>query len=183
MPRAETARDGRSNRWRVTVWSTAALLLLAPALAMQFTHEVAWGPGDFVVFGAMLLCACGAYELVASTTRSRTYRAGAAVAIATAFLVVWANLAVGIVGAESDPANLAFFGVLGIGIVGTFVARFRPAGMARALLATATAQAAAGVAVLGTGRGPWVLVPTAMLVAAWLVSAWLFRRSSRPRGG
>ena len=34
--------------WRVALWGTVAALLTLPAVAMQFTHEVQWGPGDFL---------------------------------------------------------------------------------------------------------------------------------------
>jgi hypothetical protein len=32
----------RGSRWRLAIWGTAALILLLPLLAMQFTDEVAW---------------------------------------------------------------------------------------------------------------------------------------------
>ena len=55
------------------------------------------------------------------------------------------NLAVGVIGSEENPANLMFGGVLAVGIVGAVVARFRPRGMARALVSTAVAQTTVGV--------------------------------------
>lgn len=81
------------TRWRVARWSTAAFMLLLPALAMQFTNEVAWDLADFVVFGAMLACACGGYELATRLTRNNRYRAAAGAAIGAAFVLVWINLA------------------------------------------------------------------------------------------
>lgn len=83
-------------RWRVALWSAAALLLLSPWVAMQFTDEVEWTWSDFAVFGGMLVAACGLYELAVRATRVRAYRAIAGAAIATAFVLVWAELAVGI---------------------------------------------------------------------------------------
>jgi hypothetical protein len=50
-------------------------------------------------------------------------------------------LASGIIGQDGDPANMMYFGVLAVGITGAVIARFRPAGMARALIAMALAQA------------------------------------------
>ena len=47
--------------WRVVPWVIAALILLLPLVAMQFTDEVAWDETDFAVMGAMLFSACGAY--------------------------------------------------------------------------------------------------------------------------
>jgi hypothetical protein len=45
---------------------TAFLMILLPLGAMQFTNEVAWDGTDFAIFGAMLLSACGVYELYQS---------------------------------------------------------------------------------------------------------------------
>jgi hypothetical protein len=79
--------------------------LLLPWLAMQFTDEVAWDETDFIVFGAMLAGACGAWELAARMTGSTAYRAAVGVAVMSAFILVWMNLAVGMIGSEDNPAN------------------------------------------------------------------------------
>jgi len=42
------------NRSMVSVALATAGLLLIPLLAMQYTDEVAWGPGDIVIAGALL---------------------------------------------------------------------------------------------------------------------------------
>ena len=75
-------------------------LLLLPLVAMQFTNEVNWDETDFIVFGAMLAAACGTYELAARMTGNTAYRAAVSVAVAAAFLLIWINLAVGIIGAR-----------------------------------------------------------------------------------
>jgi hypothetical protein len=73
-------------------------------------------------------------------TYNAAYRFAVGVALAATLILVWMNLAVGIIGSEDNPANLLYVGVLAVGIVGALVARFRPHGMARALLAAALAQ-------------------------------------------
>jgi hypothetical protein len=92
------ATKPRDTRWTLLVWSGAAALLLAPLIAMQFTREVNWTPFDFAIFGLMLVVACGLLELVVRLTTNRRYRLIAGVAIGGAFLLVWAQLAVGIIG-------------------------------------------------------------------------------------
>ena len=72
----------------------------------------------------------------------------------TALLLVWINLAVGIIGSEDNPVNLLYFWVLFIGIIGATIARLRPQGMARALFVTAFAQALVPVIVLIIGESP-----------------------------
>jgi hypothetical protein len=160
------------------MWGIAGALLLLPLVAMQFTDEVAWGPFDFIVFGGMLFCACGTYELAARMSGNRAYRAGAGLALAAGFFLVWVNLAVGIIGDEGNPANLLYGGVLVVGIAGAIVARFQPEGMARALVATAVAQALV-VPVALVHRSVEGVVLTGVFVLLWLTSAWLFRKAAR----
>lgn len=95
------------------------------------------------------------------------------------------NLAVGIIGAEDNPANLMYGGVLAVGVIGAIIARFQPDGMARALFATALAQALVAVIALIAGLRPpganWpnaLVVLTGFFAALWLLSAWLFRRAA-----
>ena len=173
---------GHGRWWRIAVWGAAATLLLLPLVAMQFTAEVTWTGSDFAVWGTMLGIACGTYELATRMTRNTAYRAAVAMAVVAAFLLVWINLAVGIIGAESNPANLMFAGVIAVGIIGGGVARFRASGMALALIAMAIAQAAVAVVVLARGLsdGPGIVIAlSGLFVALWCGSAWLFRKAAR----
>lgn len=86
----------RANRLRIVGWGFAAFLLLLPAVAMQFTREVAWGPMDFVTAAALLGAAGLGLEL-AARVRAPHWRLAAALAVVGAILLVWAELAVGIV--------------------------------------------------------------------------------------
>jgi hypothetical protein len=151
--------------------------MLMPLVAMQFTDEVNWDGTDFAVFGAMLAVAGGTYELAARMTKNSAYRAAVGVAVAAAFTLIWMNLAVGIIGTEDNPLNLVYGGVLAVAIVGAVIARFQPDGMARALVATALAQAFVAVIAQIAGHFTWIL--TAFYVALWLTSAWLFRKAAR----
>jgi hypothetical protein len=172
----------RWNRWRIAAWSTAILILLLPLLAMQFTDEVDWDLADFLVFGALLAGVGVAYELAVRETPNTAYRFAVGVALASAFLLVWVNGAVGIIGSEDNNANLVYFGVLAVGIIGAIMARFRPAGMARALVATALAQALVAVIALTTGmqHSPagsvsQIIILNGFFIAMFLGSAWLFQ--------
>lgn len=167
----------RGNPWRPVVWGLAGGLLLLPAIAMQFTPEVAWTAFDFTIFGAMLLAACGTYELAAWISDNRVYRAAAGLAVIAGFLLTWINLAVGIIGDEHARANLMFFGVLLVGIVGACVARFRAPGMSRALVATAIAQVVVGA--IGLALGSMEAVALSIVFAGlWLSSARLFKQAA-----
>ena len=161
------------------MWGTAAFLLLLPWVAMQFTQEVTWTLADFVVIGVMLLAACGTYEFAVWMSGNKAYRAGFGIAVVTAFLLVWINLAVGIIGSENNPANLMFGGVLIVGLISALIARFRPHGMSLALVATASAQMLVAVIVLVGGLGPEAVVLSIFFAVMWLASAALFRKAAR----
>ncbi len=177
------------HAWRRAPWLVAVLILLMPLAAMQFTEALAWDGADFALLGAMLFAACGACELAARTSGGTAYRAATTIAVAAALLLVWLNLAVGLIGSEDDPANLMHGGVLLLGIVLACIGRLRPRGMARALVATALAQVLVGAIAVLAGLGaeganwPWtVVLLTAAFAALWLASAWLFRRAAREHG-
>lgn len=165
-----------------------AFILLLPLLAMLFTDQVVWDLFDFIVAGALIFGTGLAYELVAKKGGTMAYRVAVGIALAAAFLLVWMNLAVGIIGSEDNPVNLMYFGVLAIGILGATIARLRPQGMARALITTALAQALVPVIALIINKPQITSVEASMgvlgvlglnafFVMMFSGSALLFRRS------
>jgi len=154
------------------------VLLLLPFFAMQFTDEVDWDLADFAFAGALMLAVGVTYELAARMTGNRAYRAAVGVALAASFILVWMNLAVGIIGSEGNPANLMYYGVLAVGVVGAIIARLQPHAMARSLVATALAQMlVAGIALIVGLDYPGPI--TLFFAALWLTSAWLFRKAAQ----
>jgi len=183
---SEDSSGQRRHVWRLAPWIVAALLLALPLAAMRFTDEVNWDETDFIVFGAMLFGACGIYELAARITGNIAYRAAVGVAVVSAFILIWMNLAVGIIGSEDNPANLMYGGVLAVAALGGAIVRFQPRRMAQVLVATALAQALVGIIALSAGLGStganWprvIVVLTGFFCTLWLLSAWLFRRAAR----
>lgn len=166
-----------------------AFILLLPLVAMQFTDEVAWDLADFVAAGALLLGTGFTYELVARKRSNIAYRAGVGIALAAALLLVWANLAVGIIGSEDNPANLLYVGVLAFGLIGAVIARLEPRGMARALFATALAQGLVPVMALiiwrplATSGVLGLFGVNAFFAMLFVGSALCFRRAVRERNG
>ncbi len=149
---------------------------------------MAWTLFDFAVMGGLLLGIGGAYLFLRRKANSGSYRLAAGVALAAAFLLFWLNGAVGIIGSENNKANLMYFGVLAVAFFGALVARFRPPGMARAMYATALAQAIVAVVAIVADLGPdapkWpydIVVLTGFFAALWALSGWLFRRAGRSR--
>lgn len=163
-----------------------ALLLLIPFAAMQVTGEVAWGVFDFVLAGGLVGGTGLAYVLATSRALNAAYRAAVAVALASALVLVWLVGAVGVIGEDGDRADLMYGGVLAVGIAGTALARFRADGMARALVATALAQALVAAIALIAGKheapvtSAFELVGlNGLFVVLFAGSALLFRRGAR----
>lgn len=75
---------------------TTGVLLLVPAVAMQFTREVNWGLADFLVAGGLLFGAGMTYVVTARPARRPGQRAALAAAVLLGLAVVWAELAVGL---------------------------------------------------------------------------------------
>lgn len=117
------------------------LILLIPLVAMQFTNEVNWSVFDFIIMGALLFGTGLTYEFISSRSGNIVYKSAVGIAVAAGLLLIWINLAVGIIGSEGNPANLLYAGVLLTGIVGALMVRFRSGGMARTLFITAFLQA------------------------------------------
>ena len=172
--------------------ATAALLLI-PLVAMQFTQEVNWTGFDFVFAGVMIFGVGLAYQLIASQANGPAYRFGIGLALAAGFLLIWLNGAVGLLGSEHNPANLLYAGVLAVAGLGALLARFRPAGLARAMTAAAVAQVAVPLLALAIWR-PWPATTdepwntgvavgvTVLFVALWGGAALLFRRAAAGAG-
>jgi hypothetical protein len=175
-----TMLAGNPYRAVVGVALATAFILLIPLLAAP-----AWSLADFVIAGALIFGTGLTYVLVARKAGKIAYRAAVGVALAAALLLVWINLAVGVIGSEDDPANLMYVGVLAVGIIGAIIARFRPHGMVRALIATALAQALVAVIALIAGLGYPASPPLEILgangffVALFVGSALLFRYAGR----
>ena len=74
----------------------SAAILMIPAIAMQFTSEMNWGPGDFVVAAILLVGAGLGYVVAASKVSTKGRRIAIGLGVAFALLTVWVELAVGI---------------------------------------------------------------------------------------
>ena len=118
MTEGDMRPDRRRIPWRPILWSIPVALLLLPAVAMQFTDEVDWNAFDFI-FATVMFGSVGlVVELTVRSSRSIAFRAAVALALAAAFLIIWINGAVGIIGDEDNPANLMFGAVLAVALLG-----------------------------------------------------------------
>ena len=82
----------------IGIFVTVGLLLLIPWTAMKFTDEVKWNWFDFLVAGVLLLGTGLMCELVLRNVKTLRYRIALCAAISFALFVIWAELAVGLIG-------------------------------------------------------------------------------------
>ena len=86
------------NKRLKIILSAVAILLFIPFIAMQFTDEISWTSLDFVVMGILLLSTGLLIELAMRKVTKANHRIVLLIVIIAVFLIVWAELAVGIFG-------------------------------------------------------------------------------------
>lgn len=86
------------NKRLKIILAAVPILLLIPFIAMQFTDEIDWTISDFVVMGILLLSTGLLCEFILRIVVRKKYRIALCVAILVGFLLIWAELAVGIFG-------------------------------------------------------------------------------------
>ncbi len=141
-----------------------ALLMLLPLAGRLFLPDWNWGPLDYVFAAIMVFGTASLFELGRILNNNNLYRAGFGMALVAGFILIWGNLAVGLIGSEDNPANLMYLVVLAIAFLGAIMARFQPRGLSRTMFATAAAIAIIPVIALIT-KSNFQDVPEAVGVA------------------
>lgn len=166
------------------------LLLLIPLVGMRFSDEIVWTVSDFIIAGALIFGTGLAYTIVTQILAPRkgdslVYRVAVGLALLTGLFLVWANLAVGIIGSEDNPANLMYYGVIAVGLIGAAWTRFKPIGMVRTMFAMAIAQALiaaialfAGMHLSSVSSITEIINVNGFFVTLFVVSALLFRHAA-----
>lgn len=86
------------NKRLFGIMTSAAVLLLMPLIAMQFSDEVDWKLADFIIAGVLLLGTGLICEFVMRKVKKKENRIALIVVIIALLLLIWAELAVGIFG-------------------------------------------------------------------------------------
>jgi uncharacterized membrane protein YfcA len=94
MPRR--AVQAPASPWRKLFAVLAAVVLIVPLLAMQFTDEVNWGAEDFAAALALLAGTWLAVELVWRMAAKSSTRLVATAVVFSLLVVIWAELAGGV---------------------------------------------------------------------------------------
>lgn len=88
----------RTNKRLAAILTGAVVLLLLPLTAMFFTGEVNWTFFDFMAAAVLLLSAGLILEFILRKAWRSSHKIVASVILLVVFLLVWAELAVGIFG-------------------------------------------------------------------------------------
>jgi len=86
------------NKRLLIIFSAIVVMLAIPLIAMQFTDSVNWKMADFVMMGLLLTGTGLLCEFVLRKVKKAKYRLMICAAIILLFLLIWAELAVGIFG-------------------------------------------------------------------------------------
>lgn len=85
----------KSKRLQLMIFGILGLLAI-PLIAMQFTNEVNWSMGDFILMGTLLLTVVLLIEFILQKVTDSKTRIGFVAVVLVLFLLIWAELAVGI---------------------------------------------------------------------------------------
>lgn len=144
----------RNDSFLMTIPGVAVvtlLILTVPLSAMQFTREVNWSVSDFIIMGVLVFSTGSSFVLLIRNAPNWLYRVAVASAMGSTFLLIWANLAVGLIGGGPHAGNLMYIGVVAVVIIGTYLSRFTPAGMEKVMFITAVALVVVAVIALLSG--------------------------------
>jgi len=154
-------------------------LLMVPLVASRLVAGWHWGPGAFVFVYVLFFGTALAYGLIARKMGSWAYKAGVGLALAAGFALGWSNMVH--VADSENPANLVYYIVLAVGVVGAWLARLEARGLAWTLFAMAATLALIAL-ILPTGA-PFPLsrnmnIGHVGLVVLFTASGLLFRHAS-----
>lgn len=81
----------------IYLFTTVFALLLVPFIAMQFSDQVNWTFGDFLLAGILLSAAGLTFEFLSQKAKGKRFRLLLALLILAGLLLIWAELAVGLI--------------------------------------------------------------------------------------
>jgi hypothetical protein len=157
----------------------ALALLMVPLVASQVVEGWNW-PARAFVFVYVLFFGTGmVYAVIARKMRAWSYKAGVGLALVAGFALGWSNMVH--VADSENPANLVYYSVLAVGVIGASLARLEARGLARTLFAMAATLALIAV-MLPSGAPPYLArnmaIGHGVLVVLLTTSGLLFRHAS-----
>jgi len=168
----------------VALISGTIVLLMIPLIAMQFTEEVAWTLGDFVIAAIFLFGTGFSFILLSKKSSAFTFKLATGIALGSTLFLIWSNLAVGLIGNENHSINLLYFAVPAVGLGGFFLSRFKAVGMSYTLIIMAFIMGIIALVALTNGTLSStqssiieVLGINSFFISLFLLSAFLFKNA------
>lgn len=160
----------------------ALAVWMVPLVASQFVADWHWGVAGFVRAYVLFFLTGMAIALIARRMGEWSYKAGVGVALVTGFGLGWSNMVH--VADSGNPANLWYYSVLVLGLLGAALSRLKASGLAWTLFAMA-ATLALIAAVLPSGApadmARRMAIGHVVFVALFAASGLLFRHASFAR--
>lgn len=157
-------------------------LLMVPAVASRLVPGWNWPAGAFVRVYILFFAVGMVYVLIAQRMDEWQYKAGVGVALLAGFALGWSNMVQ--VADSGHPANLMYYSVLIVGVVGAVLARLKARGLARTLFAMAVTLALIAL-MLPSGAPPdmarRMAIGHGVYVALFIAAGLLFRRAGVTR--
>jgi hypothetical protein len=177
--RENTAHMTQLSKTMLRVALVALGLLIVPLVASQVVEGWNWPAGTFVFVYVLFFATGMAYALIARKMGSWAYKGGVGVALVAGFALGWSNMVH--VADSENPANLLYFSVLAVGVVGAWLARLEARGLAYTLFAMAATLALIAV-LLPSGAPPYLgrnmAIGHGVFVALFTTSGLMFRHAS-----
>ena len=160
----------------------ALAVLMVPLVASRLVEGWYWDAGAFVVVYVLFFATGMVYAVIARKMGVWSYKAGVGVALVAGFGLGWSNMVH--VADSENPANLVYYSVLVVGVVGACLARLEARGVARTLFVmAATLALIAGM--LPSGAPPYLArnmaIGHGVFVALFTASGLMFRHASLAR--
>lgn len=160
-------------------------ILMIPLVAMRLTADVDWSLVDFAIMGTLLFGTGFSFVLATRYVTEVYYRLAVGLALGSTLFMIWANLAVGLIGSGPNAGNLLSMLVPLIGLVGSAWVRVETKLMERVMYTMATAMVIIAIIALllgmQHGRGSSVtevIGVSGFFAAAFVTSGLLFRQAA-----
>lgn len=122
------------NKRHVFIALGIVFILSIPFMAMQITKEVNWSTADFILMALILSGIAAVYELAAHKSQLSSYRIAIGIALLGMFLLFWVNAAVGIIGHESQDANMLYAVVFLVIVIGAAASKMNALAMYKTMM-------------------------------------------------
>jgi hypothetical protein len=177
--RENVTRMSQLGKTMLRVALVALVVLMVPLVASRVVAGWNWSAGSFVFLYVLFFAIGMAYAVIARKMGVWSYKAGVGVALVAGFALGWYNMVH--VADSENPANLVYYTVLAVGIVGAALARLHARGLAYTLFAMAATLALIAV-LLPSGAPPELArnmaIGHGVFVALFTASGLLFRQAS-----